>query len=113
MFKDREDLTVSDYYTTDELNNLKLLKTEDDVLILHINADSLVLNLEKLRNTISELSSNPSIIFVSETMLHESKLEWQLPQVVLQGFELIYHNSTTRKGGVAMYSGETTRKFCV
>ena len=103
VFNDTEDLTLSEYFTCEELNNLQLLKTEDDILLLHVNADSLILNHEKIVNTLSMLSIKPSIIFISETRLHDSKLEWQLPQISIDGYDLFYNNSSTKAGGVAMY----------
>ena len=104
IFKDHEDLTLSEYYTAEELNNLRLLKTNDDILILHINADSLEPNLEKIINALSEFDKKPSIICISDTRLHESKLDLQLTQVILKGYNLTtYNNSKTKAGGTAIY----------
>ena len=36
IFRDKEDITTSEYYTLEELN-IEMEKTPEDILILHIN----------------------------------------------------------------------------
>ena len=114
IFKDK-DASLSPYLTIEELNRLtdvQVKKTPDDILLVHVNAVSLVLNFDKIFDTLAELRPCPSIIFLTETRLQDpklkdqlskAKLKDQLSKVTLNGYTMVYNNSKTQAGGTAIY----------
>ena len=74
VFRDKENTQMSDYYTMDELN-VEIKKTPDDILLIHINAVSLCKNIEAIIDRLAELKKQPSILFISETKVQDSKLK--------------------------------------
>ena len=102
IFKNQEDSVLSEYYNTEEAN-LEIKKAPGDILLIHINAVSLCKNYDTIIDTLAELKPNPSIIFLSETRLHDSKLKEQLKQVRIEGYRIVYDNSPTNAGGTAIY----------
>ena len=106
VFKDQDDINISEYYTIEEAN-VEMKKGPDGILLIHINAVSLCANIEKIKNTLAKLEPNPSIIFVSETRIHDSKLQKQLNEIKIPGFSKpVYDNSKTSAGGTAIYVNE-------
>ena len=103
LFKDKDDITISDYYSVNDVNNLDIELTRDNLLLIHINADSLYTNYSKLTNLIDQLKMYPSLIFISETRVHDSDTEMQLSQIRIDGYTSVLHNSPTPKGGTAIY----------
>ena len=62
-------------------------KTSDDIFLIHINAISLISNYDRIVNTLTQFKALLSLIFISETKLHDSKLNDQLPQVRIDGYQ--------------------------
>ena len=108
--QDNDSISLSDYYCIDELN-LELNNIQDELLIIHINAVSLskAENFDNIIDALSQFSAKPSLICISETKLHDSKLTYQLSTVQIPGYSFIYHNSTTSAGGTAMYISNNVR----
>ena len=104
VFKHQDDKILSEYYNIDEAN-LELQKTPDDILLIHINAVSLIKNYDTIVDTLAEFKPNPSIIFISETRLHDSKIKQQLKQIRIEGYKVAYNNSPSNAGGTATYIG--------
>ena len=102
VFKNQDDKILSEYYNIDEAN-LELQKTPDDILLIHINAVSLIKNYDTIVDTLAEFKPNPSIIFISETRLHDSKIKQQLKQIRIEGYKVAYNNSPSNAGGTAIY----------
>ena len=84
-------------------------KTPGDILLVHVNAVSLTLNYDKIFDTLAELRPCPSIIFLTETKLHDSKLKDQLSKVIRNGYTMVYNNSKTKAGGTAIYVSDTLK----
>ena len=107
VFKDDEDITTSHYYTPDEFNDLDIQKSEEGILLIHINAVSLYSNYDKIVSLIDQLKMFPSLIFISETRVLDSNYEFLLPRIGIQGYNLVTHNSPTNAGGSAIYISDT------
>ena len=103
VFKDKEDtVQLSEYLTMEELN-VEIQKTPDDILLIHINAVSLCKNIEAITDSLAELKKQPSILFISETKVQDAKLKTQKPQIQIEGYTFVLHNSPTDAGGTAIY----------
>ena len=70
-------------------------KTPEGILLIHINARSLCKNYDAITDTLVKLKPHPSIIFISETKLHDSTIEEQLKQIRIDGYRIVYDNSGT------------------
>ena len=92
VFRDKDDTQLSEYYTMDELN-IEIKKTPDNILLIHINAVSLCKNIEAITDMLAELNKQPSILFISETKVQDSKSETQEPQIQIEGYTFVLHNS--------------------
>ena len=103
VFNNRPGTTPSDYYTIDEVNTILIKKTDDNILIIHFNTDSLVAHHDKVVNTLGQFKSYPSIAFISDSRIQDSKLDDQLPKLRINGFDMVYNNSPTKAGGTAIY----------
>ena len=79
---------------------------------MHLNARSLSKNIEEIQSLITIIKDSPDIICISETKLHDDKIDCQSNLVKLPGYALVYNNSTTQAGGVGIYISEKL-KFCV
>ena len=64
---------------------------------------SLCKNIEAITDRLAELKKQPSILFISETKVQDSKLETQEPQIQIEGYTFELHNSPTDAGGTAIY----------
>ena len=72
IFRDKEDVPTTENYTTDELN-VEIQKTPDNLRLIHINAVSLCRHIDDITAMITKFSKDPSIIFISETRVHDEK----------------------------------------
>ena len=54
VFRNKEDIHLSEYYTMEELN-MEIKKTPENILIIHINAVSLCKNIEAITDRLAEL----------------------------------------------------------
>ena len=106
VFADKDDVYLSDYHTIEELN-LEIQKTHDNILLVHINAVSLCLHIESITDMLAQLKKQPSILFISETKLHDTKLKEQEPQIQIEGYKYVCHNSPTNAGGTAIYVSDS------
>ena len=57
VFRDKEDVQLSDYYTTEELN-VEIKKTPENILLVHINAVSLCKHIESITDRLAELKNS-------------------------------------------------------
>ena len=76
IFNDKEDIPTTEYFTTEELN-IEIQKTPDNIRLIHINAVSLCKHVDDIIAMIAKLSKDPSIIFISETRVHDEKEVFQ------------------------------------
>ena len=106
IFRDKEDITLSDYYNIEELN-LEMKKTPNDILIIHINTVSLLKNYDSIVDMLASLQPIPSILFLSETRIKDPVSKFQLNQIRIDGFNKPFlDNTTTNAGGTAIYVSE-------
>ena len=109
VFRMNENMLLSEYLTTSELN-IEMQKTPDDLLIIHINSVSLTLNYDAIHTLATLLKPNPSIIFLSETRVPLSPTDSQLNQILLEGYHKpMLTNSPTSAGGTAVYVSENLK----
>ena len=112
VFSNKDDTCLSEYYTIEELNS-KDHKNPENILLIHINAVSLCLHIESITDMLAELKNQPSIIFISETKLHDSTFEMQERQIQIEGYKFAsYHNSPTNAGGTAIYVSDGLKFVC-
>ena len=62
-----------------------------------------------INNTLSQFKSCPSLLFITETKLLDSKLSDQLSKIRIDGFDLVFTNSSTQAGGSAIYVSNTLK----
>ena len=62
---------------------------------------------------ISRTKVKPDVICVSESKLQDKKIEWQKKLVNIPNYKLVYDNSKTNAGGVAVYINEAIKNFKV
>ena len=103
IFRDKDDIPTTEYFTTDELN-VEIKKTPENLRLIHINAVSLCKHIISITNLIDGLEKHPSILFISETKVHDEKEEFQKDTIQIEGFRLILDNSPTNAGGTAIYA---------
>ena len=77
--------------------------SSNGILLVHINAVSLCSNYDKIVDMLAKLKPHSSILFVSETKLHDSKIKQQLKQIRIDGYRIVYENSSSNAGGAAIY----------
>ena len=65
---------------------------------------SLCKHIISITNLIDGLEKHPSILFISETKVHDEKEEFQKDTIQIEGFRLILDNSPTNAGGTAIYA---------
>ena len=93
----------------DTFSTLLNSKTEDDILLIHINARSLSKNVESIQEFLDTLDKLPDIICISETKIQNKPNsnvanQLDLNEVYLDGYHpLIYNNSETNFGGTGIY----------
>ena len=106
-------LTEGDPYSYDSITDLnRQLNSESkgDLFVLHFNIVSLVLHKDAIASLISKTKIKPDIICVSESKLKDDKIEWQSKMVDIPNYKLIYDNSKTDAGGVAIYINDAIVK---
>ena len=96
------------YTSLSELNCKITEHSSKDLFILHLNTVSLTDKMDDIQILIRQLQNPPDIICVSETKLHEKKIDWQLNWVKLKNFTFVSHNSITDAGGVGIYIYQTS-----
>ena len=102
----------SNSYTYQNISSLNSeLKSEGDILVLHINIVSLVANFDEVKSLISQTKFMPDFICISEIRLKDKKIKWQSKLVNLPDYKLHYNNSKTNAGGVAIYVHENIKNF--
>ena len=60
---------------------------------------------------ISKTKVKPDVICVSETKLKDEKIDWQEKMVDIPNYKLLYDNSKTDAGGVAIYINSAIKNF--
>ena len=97
--------TLSKSYTSfNDLNFLLKEKRKGDLFALHLNAVSLVAHYDEIESLIdSRITVSPDILCISETRFKDSKVEYQAKLVMHPDYQLVYDNSPTNAGGVAIY----------
>ena len=68
-------------------------------------------NIDAIKALISNTHSYPDFICITESRLHDKKIEWQKPLVKLPNYKLKYDNSQTSAGGVAIYVHDSIKNF--
>ena len=106
IFNNKDDIELSEYFTIDDLN-LEIKKTSDEIILIHINANSLCKHRNEIVDMLAELSKNPAIIFISETRIQDKKEEFQLPKIQIKGYTFALKNSPTEAGGTAIYVSDS------
>ena len=94
-------LTTTKYSDIEEINKLAQNHI-NDVFIVHMNAVSLVANFDKITLFLEKISF-PDIICVSETRLKDEKIDFQKHLISIPNYDLIFDNSPTNAGGVAIF----------
>ena len=87
IFHDKDDVPTTEYFTTDELN-IEIKKTPNNLRLIHINAVSLCKHVDSIIALIAGLTKDPSIIFISETRVHDEKEKFQISQIKIPGWLL-------------------------
>ena len=106
-------LTKKDPYSYDSIEDLnRKLNSESkgDLFVLHFNIVSLVLHKDAIASMISKTKVKPDVICVSESKLKDDKIEWQSKMVDIPNYKLIFDNSKTDAGGVAIYINDAIVK---
>ena len=102
VFQNDDELLYTNYYDMEEVN-LTISNTPENLLLIHINAVSLCKRYDSIIDFLAQLKETPSIIFISETRVQDSKENIQLPQIRMKGYQLVLANSPTNAGGTAIY----------
>ena len=104
---ERENLIDPAYqhFDLEQLNhNFLSLKEVNDLFALHLNAVSLVANFDEIHSLImTKTKHSPDIVCISETRLKDEKIEAQTQLVNIPEYNLVYDNSSSSAGGVAIY----------
>ena len=91
----------SEYYDTDSINKkFNTSNPQKKLLFMHFNMRSLLKNVDKLHEFLTDLKTRPAVIAISETKLKESKIA---NNINLQGYNFIHYDSKTSAGGVGLY----------
>ena len=90
-----------EYCSTDSQNNILRNRT-NELLIIHFNIRSLEKNIDKMSQYLSELTTQPDVIALTETKLKDNICG----NIELPGYKLIHVNSPTLAGGVGFYINE-------
>ena len=82
-------------------------KDENEILLLHINARSLLKYVEDIQEFLDTLDKLPDIICISETKIQNqaaAKRKFNFSQILLEGYHPFVHNDTeTHFGGTGIY----------
>ena len=103
---------TEDYYSTEDINKLTDGICCRDLFAVHVNAVSLLKNFDNIAILIEKMKF-PNIICVSETRLKDNKINAQLNFVTIPNYDLVYDNSATNAGGVAVYVKKTSLRYKV
>ena len=92
------------YHSIEDVTNLRnYAKNINDIFIVHLNAVSLTANFDDILSFLEQLKF-PDVICISETRLRDDIINSQLNFVTIPNYNnLLYDNSPTRAGGVAIY----------
>ena len=90
------------YFEIDEINQTlsKVKSCQRNLFVMHFNVRSLQKNFCKLSLYVSQLSTKPDVIAVTETKLNDAKSN---DGFKLTEYEFMHKNSPTKAGGVAFY----------
>ena len=102
IFRDKEEVSTTEYFTSDELN-IEIKKTPENICLIHINANSLCKHIVSITDMLAELDKKPAILFISETRIQDDKQKSQENQIRLDGYKFVLDNSSTNAGGTAIY----------
>ena len=92
------------YYSVEDLNSMLQSKLPGDLFTIHINASSLPKHFDTISSLcIDKFNRHPDIICITESRLKDKKIDDQLKFIGLDDYKLIYDNSPTNAGGVAVY----------
>ena len=92
------------YHSISNLNSILKCKGEGDLFVMHLNAVSLVAHYDEIESLISaKISATPDILCISETRFKDSKVDYQSKLATHPDYDLVYDNSPTNAGGVAIY----------
>ena len=100
------DLSSTFYHGTEDLNcKLQFCRGDDGLFLLHLNTRSLIKRLDEddIKNLLKNLDYSPDVILISETKLKDDDMDWQINFITISGYKVLYDNSKTYAGGVAMY----------
>ena len=75
-------------------------KDNDELLLIHINARSLVKNIDKIREFLYTLEILPDVICISESKLSTFV---DLSLIQLENYSIVHNDSETSFGGTAIY----------
>ena len=104
FFNKKSEAVNSPYYNVDKFNSFSQNLFKNSFSVLHINIRSMNKNFEKLREYLSHVKGNFSIIALTETWCSDDKADknslWQLPN-----YTVIHQirNSGQKGGGIAIY----------
>ena len=94
------------YYNIESLN-LEIKKANNqNLFIMHMNTNSLVSKAWDIDRMVDILAKPPDVICISETKLHDKKINWQSRLVQIPHYKFYFDNSKTLAGGVGMYVRE-------
>ena len=73
FFNDKSETVDSPYFSVDEFNSLSEKLLQNSFSILHINIRSLLKNFEKLREYLSPVKRDFSVVVLTETWCNDNK----------------------------------------
>ena len=90
------------YFEIDETNQTlsKVKSCQRNLFVMHFNVRSLQKNFSKLSLHVSQLSTKPDVIAITETKLNDAKIN---DGFKLTEYKFTHKNSPTKAGGVAFY----------
>ena len=91
------------YQSLEDLNNVLKNKQLGDIFSLHVNARSLTCNFDKIMSLFSKIDIYPDFLLITETRFRDDKVDWQSQLVSHSEYKLLYDNSPSFAGGVAIY----------
>ena len=92
------------YHSVENVNSMLQSKQVGDLFIIHINASSLPKHFDTISSLcIDKFNRHPDVICITESRLKDKKIDYQLKLVDLDEYNLLYDNSKTSAGGVAVY----------
>ena len=103
FFNDKSETVDSPYFSIDEFNSSSEKLLKNSFSILHINIRSLNKNFEKLREYLSLVKRDFSVVALTETWCNDDKAGQNL-LLQLQNYTLIHQirNNSQRGGGMVL-----------